>query len=211
MRPGLMLSTVLAAVSVMLGAGGVMGQDKSKPGSATAQPGAPDMQAMMQKMMELATPGAPHQLLAKMAGKWSITTRMWTGGPVAPPTESKGTAEMAMILGGRFLSQEVRGDFNGMPFEGTGLYGYDNAQKKYISFWIDNMGTMMMTGLGTADSAGKVITYVSIYDDPMTGEKNKKIRQVLRFVSDDQIAFEMYDSQQGKEFKSFDMTYNRVK
>ncbi len=211
MRPRLMLCTVFAAVSVMLGAGGVMGQDKSKPGPATAQPGAPDMQAMMQKMMELATPGAPHQLLAKMAGKWSITTRMWTGGPGAPPTESKGTAEMAMIFGGRFLSQEVKGDFNGMPFEGTGINGYDNAQKKYISFWIDNMGTMMMTGLGTADSAGKVITYVSIYDDPMTGEKNKKVRQVMRFVSDDQIAFEMYDSQQGKEFKSFDMTYNRVK
>jgi len=32
----------------------------------------------------------------------------------------------------------------GMPFEGMGLDGYDNASKEYISIWIDNMGTGIM-------------------------------------------------------------------
>ena len=207
MRPRLMLCAVLVACGTMVGAGTVWGQDKGKPEEGKAQPSSAQMQAMMQ----MATPGPQHKLLEKLAGKWAITTRMWPGGPTAPPTESQGTSEMRMILGGRYLLEEVKGDFNGMPFEGMEIEGYDNFKKEHFIFWIDNMGTMMLTGTGSADSTGKVITYQSIYDDPMTGEKNKKMRQVVRIVSNDELAYEMYDSQQGKEIKTMEMTYKRVK
>ena len=195
---------MLAASLLLLGARPVRAQDANTPDSA-------QMRAMMQRMMEMATPGPQHKHLEKMAGKWTVSMRMWPDGPASPPTESQGTSEMRMILGGRYLQEEVKGVLNGMPFEGMEIEGYDNFKKEHFILWIDNMGTMMLTGTGSADSTGKVITYQSIYDDPMTGEKNKKMRQVVRIVSNDELAYEMYDSQQGKEIKTLEMTYKRVK
>jgi hypothetical protein len=206
-----MFYTVIVAIGAMLGAGGVWGQDKGKPEEAKAPPDSAQTQAMMQRMMELATPGPQHEHLARMAGKWTVSTRSWPGGPAAPPTEAQGTSEMKMILGGRFLMEEVKGDFNGMPYEGMEIEGYDNAKKEHFVFWIDNMGTMMLLGTGSADSTGKVITYQSAYDDPATGEKNKKMKQVVRIISDDELGYEMYDLQPGAEIKTMEMTYKRVK
>jgi hypothetical protein len=48
----------------------------------------------------------------------------------------------------------------------------------------------------------------------MTGEKNKKMKQVVRIVSDDELVYEMYDVQPasaGKEIKTMEMVYKRVK
>ena len=64
-----------------------------------------DPQAMMEVWKKLATPGEPHKLFATLAGSWTTTTKEWME-PGKPPTESTGTAEMKMLLDGRFLYQE---------------------------------------------------------------------------------------------------------
>ncbi len=64
-----------------------------------------DPQAMMEVYQKLATPGEPHKLFATLAGSWTTTTKEWME-PGKPPTESTGTAEMKMLLDGRFLYQE---------------------------------------------------------------------------------------------------------
>ena len=196
--------TMLFASLLLLGARPVRAQDANTPDSA-------QMAAMMAQMMKIATPGPQHKQLMTLAGKWTFTSRMYMGGPGAPPTESPGTADMEALAGGRYLMQKAKGEFSGMPFDGVGITGYDNGMQKYVSTWMDNMGTMIMTGTGTADSTGKVITFVFVYDDPMTGEKGKRPRQVLRIVSSDELVYEMYDSQGGKEFKVGEMAYRRVK
>jgi hypothetical protein len=61
-----------------------------------------DQQAMMEVWKKLATPGEPHKLFASLAGSWTTTAREWME-PGKPPTESTGTAEMKMLLDGRFL------------------------------------------------------------------------------------------------------------
>lgn len=68
---------------------------------------------------------------------------------------------MKMILGGRFLQQEVNGEMMGMPMNGIGITGYDNLKKKYVGFWIDNMGTGMYTMEGEMDKEGKACTYLN--------------------------------------------------
>lgn len=50
----------------------------------------PDEAAMMQKWMEFATPGEPHERLAERVGEWTFTTRMWSR-PGAEPEASSGT------------------------------------------------------------------------------------------------------------------------
>lgn len=67
-----------------------------------------DQQAMMEVWKKLATPGEPHKLFASLAGSWTTTAREWME-PGKPPTESTGTAEMKMLLDGRFLYQEYNG------------------------------------------------------------------------------------------------------
>ncbi len=64
-----------------------------------------DMQAMMEMYKKLATPGVPHKLFASLAGNWTTQMKEWME-PGKPPVESTGTAEMKMLLGGRFLYQE---------------------------------------------------------------------------------------------------------
>ena len=110
---------------------------------------------------------------------------------------------METILGGRFVVQHTRGQFEMegevMSFEGMGIFGYDNLKKKHIFVWLDNMGTMIMTAEGTADPTGKIITYFSEMPNPMTGE-TMPIKSVSTIVDDDKQIFEMYAQVGGTEW-----------
>ena len=60
-----------------------------------------DQQAMMELWKKMAMPGEPHKLFSSLAGNWTTTSKEWME-PGKPPTESTGTAEMKMLLDGRF-------------------------------------------------------------------------------------------------------------
>jgi hypothetical protein len=166
-----------------------------------------DMQAMMEVYTKLATPGAPHKVLGGMEGSWNATTKFWME-PNKPPTESTGACEQKMILGGRFLQQEFTGDMMGNPFTGIGVTGYDNHTKKYMSTWMDSMGTAILVFEGTASADGKTITQESRYDDPIKGPL--KWRSVTRIVDENTHVFEMYETgKRGKEEKMMEITYTR--
>ncbi len=119
---------------------------------AQAQP--PDPQAMMELYAKLAQPGDPHKLFATLVGSWTTQTTEWME-PGKPPTESSGTAEMKMLLDGRFLYQEISGQIMGQPFSGIAIDGYDNLRKKYITAWMDSMGTGIFAMEGTASVDGE--------------------------------------------------------
>ena len=81
----------------------------------------------------------------------------------------------------------------GMPHEGLGITGYGNFKKRYVSFWIDNHGTAMSTSTGTYDPATKAFTFEGLMDEPMTEEKDKKVRYVHKVVDNDRHFFEIHD------------------
>jgi len=167
-----------------------------------------DMQEMMEVYRELGTPGAPHELLASMAGSWVAKTKAWCMETHGVPMESTGTSENKMILGGRFLQQQFSGEMMGGPFTGIGIAGYDNYTKKYVSTWIDSMGTAILVFEGNASSDGKTITQECRRDDPFKG--SMKWRSVTRIVDGDTHVFEMYGSDgSGKEAKMMEITYTR--
>jgi len=171
------------------------------------QEGKMDMQGMMEVYTKLATPGAPHKVLASMAGSWRAKIKTWME-PNKPPTESTGTCEQKMILGGRFLQQEFTGDMMGNPFTGIGVTGYDNHTKKYVSTWMDSMGTAILFFEGTASEDGKTITQEACYDDPVKGPT--KWRSVIRIVDDNTHVFELSSADKsGKEEKMLEITYTR--
>jgi len=184
-------------------------QEKAKKDMPAVQ-GA-DMEAMMKKWAEAATPGEAHKKLNDMVGRWKTTSRIWMNGPDAPPAETQGTSEVKWILDGRFLQQEIKGELMGKPYNGIGFTGYDNMNKKYTSVWIDNTSTAMFTADGTLDRTGRVLTTVGKMDEPMTGEHDKSTMYVYRMESKDKQVFEIHDLSlpMGKT-KMMEMEYLRI-
>ncbi|MEO8350070.1 MAG: DUF1579 domain-containing protein, partial [Acidobacteriota bacterium] len=166
--------------------------------------------AMMEAWAKVATPGEAHKMLATSVGTWDTTVKSWWQ-PGAPPMESKGTAENRMIMGGRFLEGRFTGTMMDMPFEGLGYTGYDNYKKQFVSTWMDNMGTSIMTSVGKADSTGKTITFTGEMDDPMEG-KTKPVKNTMTIVDNDHQTFEMWSpGPDGKMAKMMEIHYMRKK
>jgi hypothetical protein len=180
-------------------------------GSAMAEDKKMTEQEMMAAYAKYMNPGPQHKLLEPLIGSWDCVSRMWMD-PGAPPTESKATAEKKWILGGRFIQEDASGIMGGMPFQGMGITGYDLIEQKYNNVWLDVMATSMMITSGQMDATGKVLTMTGSYKDPMADMQEKKLKTILRIVSNDQHIYEMYDIQpNGKEVKIFDLTYTRKK
>ncbi len=181
---------------------------KSAEAPAPAPEAMPDSATMMKNWQEYMTPGNEHQLMASWDGKWTSDITMWMA-PGAPPTKNSGMVVNKTILGGRYQRSEHKSTFDGMPFEGISMLAFDKAKKKFISTWIDNMGTGMMMGEGPWDASSKTITIAGKMVDPSVG-KEVDYRQTMRLVDDNTQVMEMFSKgADGKEFKNMEITYKR--
>ena len=98
----------------------------------------------------------------------------------------------------------------GMPFEGRGIDGYDRVQKKFVSSWMDNMGTMIMHSEGKLGGTPKALTLVAEYVDPMTG-KPTTAKMVTTILDDDRHKFEYFaPGPDGKYVLAMEMIYTTV-
>lgn len=162
---------------------------------------------IMELYKQLGTPGDAHKLLSRMEGSWETWTRSWME-PDQPPEESAGFCENKMILGGRFLQQDCSGEMMGNKFNGLSFTGYDNHTRKFVSTWMDSLGTALFVLEGPFNADGKSFTQRCRYDDPIKGPM--EWRSVCSLVDDDTISFEMYGTVLGgREEKMMEMTYTR--
>jgi hypothetical protein len=171
------------------------------PEAETAPP--MDSAAMAKAWENYMTPGDMHKWMASMDGKWEGEVSSWMA-PDAPPTTSKVTCENKTIMGGRYQESVNKGNMMGMPFEGRGTMAYDNSKKKFISTWIDNMGTGIMTMEGTYDEASKTLNMSGKMTDPASG-KDIDMREVVTMPDDKHQVMAMYCNQHGKEFKTMEI------
>jgi hypothetical protein len=154
-----------------------------------AAPAAAQDAEEMAAWQEYMTPGEEHQQLAAGAGEWRQELTFWMA-PGTPPQEATSTSSVEAILGGRYIAEEMTGTMMGMPFEGRGTFGYDNAKDQHFMTWVDNMGTGLMVGWGVLEGENKV-TYSGTFVDPATGE-DKPFRTVVTEVDADHMIMEMY-------------------
>jgi hypothetical protein len=190
----------ITALCVTLAVGTALAEDKKSEKQ-------PDPQAMMEMYKKLATPGEPHKLFASLSGSWTTTIKEWME-PGKPPMESTGSAEMKMLLDGRYLQQEFTGDMMGHPYSGVGISAYDNLRKRYVTIWIDTMGTGVFTMEGTASADGKTITLKGQHAEPGGGHMTH--RAVWKIVDSNTQTFDMYGTHgHGKEMKMLEINYTR--
>jgi len=163
----------------------------------------------MQKWTDYMTPSDVHKMMAASDGAWNMEIQMWMD-PNAPSQSMKASCVNKMILGGRYQQSINTGSYNGMPFEGHSLTGWDNARKIFVSTWIDNMGTGIMYMEGPWNDATKTIELKGKMTDPMTGQV-KDVRQTLKMVDDNTQVMEQYDMKDGKEYKAMEIKFTRAK
>jgi hypothetical protein len=190
-------------------------QNNEKSRASDAQKPTSEKNAMeegMKRWQEACTPGEQHKRLAELIGKWDTETRMWMAGPDAPPRSEKGTAEFKWLLDGRWLQQEWQGTMMGHPIKGFGITGYDNYKHKYLSSWVDSLTTTMNTAEGNFDQTGKVMLSFGPLDEPITGEHDKCVEYIWRFLSPDKMVFEVHDLPIGEtNTKVVEIIYTRKK
>ena len=163
--------------------------------------------AMMAAWQKFATPGEQQAWLQKMmAGSWTTSNKMWMG--PGDPTSSTGTAEVKTILGDRYIEEEHTGTFMGKPFHGKGVTGYDNAKKKFVSVWVDTMGTGIMISEGALAADGKTLNTVATSTNPMNGEP-ETTRVVDHFEGNKRVSEFYSKGPDGKEVKMMEITYTR--
>jgi hypothetical protein len=189
----------------------VLAADDKKEKSASGQPS----EAEMAMMMELAKPGQNHKMLEEGVGSWTYTVKMWMS-PDAPAMESSGTSVARAVFGGRYVITEhtgkmqmpgADGKMQDMEFKGMATEGYDNAKKKFVSSWIDNMGTGVMYMEGTYDPATKTLTYSGEYE--MIPGTKTKVRETIKFTDKNHRTFEFYEDRGGKEVRTMELSYTR--
>ena len=197
---------------------------EGKPGAAEMkQPSAEEMQKMMERMkkwMESIQPGKHHQTLDQFAGQWDTVTRMWMAGPGSPPTETKGVSDVKWVLGKRFLLEEHKGemlfpDASGemkpVPYEGIGLWGYDNIRNLYVGSWASTAGTNLQMMSGSADPSGKLIRLFGEMDEPMLDVYGRLVKFETRVIDKDKHVFTIYDLHAADDYKVVEITYTRKK
>ncbi|MEY2504038.1 MAG: hypothetical protein QOJ05_944 [Verrucomicrobiota bacterium] len=171
----------------------------------------------MKKMMELSMLNDNHKLLAATAGNWTNVVKMWMD-PKGAPTESKGTAVRKAVMDGRYVTGDYTGSFKmpgadgkmkDMNFKGMSLDGYDNVKQKFVSGWVDNMGTGIYITEGTYDASAKTITYTGEFE-MMPGMKTK-VREVIKLTDKDHMSMEYFEDRGQGEAKSMEINYTRKK
>ena len=204
----------IVAFSVFIAAASLaLAQSKDKKAAPAAD--APQLppgwtQADMQACMEAGTPGPMHERLTQSVGVWTGKSTMWMT-PGAEPVHSECTSTITSIMDGRFTRCEMAGEMPGMgPYNGFGLFGYDNVAKQFQSSWIGNCNTGIMKGVGELSSDGKTLTWVYTHTCPIT-KKPTTLREVERRTGRDAMTLETHgvDPKSGKEFKMMEINFTR--
>lgn len=176
-----------------------------------ASPVAPtDSATMMKNWQAYMNPGDMHKMIASWSGAWTAEITMWEK-PGSAPNKSTGSVMNKMVLGGRYQESVHTGTMMGMPFEGHGTLGYDNAKNIFESTWIDNMGSGIIKMSGPWVAATRSVTLTGMMTDPGTF-KETEYKETFTVIDDNTQMMAMYaPGADGKEFKMMEIKYSRKK
>ena len=129
--------------------------------------------------------GPEHANLKAFAGTWELTI---------DGVKEKGSAEIKSILGGRFITEDVKLPFGNFNMDWHGVIGYDHVKKQYTGVWFDNMSNTTKSDSGEADKTGRILSF--------RGEHVGKAKFLWRISNDGKKAMtiEMFEvAKDGKE------------
>ena len=140
-------------------------------------------------------PGEAHTVLARLAGNWEARARFWMSDPSVAPTECKATVKASLIMGGRFLFQQVDGQCGSQAVEAIGVIGYDNVTGRYQAASFSTMGTNISLHVGEKNDAGDIVLHLSYQDDATVGTVHR--RTVRSMPSDNEWVETAHETRNG--------------
>jgi len=169
-----------------------------------------DMAAMMAQAQKYTNPGEHHELLKRYLGEWDTEMTLFMGGKAMEPT--KGTSKSEWLMEGRWLKSDFQGSMMGMPMRIVSIMGYDNFKQSYVVTSVNSMDTIMIHQEGDMDPGGKALLMYGTLDEYLTGEHDKMVKTIVRFLSEDEMVMEVHDLPIGeKNTKVFEIRYKRRK
>ena len=154
------------------------------------------------------TPNENHRRLDYMIGTWNCSLKMWQG-EGSSPTESAGKSTSAWILDGRYVETKYEGNVLGEPYEGRGINGYDNINKRYFSMWLASNSTGGQIDAGQYNATTRTFTYAGKMNTPMG--KAMFTKMDVKIIDSDTHALTMYHGESKSEMKKFmEITYRRA-
>lgn len=152
-------------------------------------------------------PSEAHAEIAKLAGEWTANMKMFYA-PEAPPMETTFDSKMHMMLGGRYLVEEVSGDMMGEAFEGFMVLGHNNGTGETFSVWFDNFGTGITSAAGQRDEAG--VLHQTGLMQHAEAPSGSVYRSEMTVIDDDHFNVKMWGAMpDGSESLMMDMDYTR--
>jgi hypothetical protein len=134
-------------------------------------------------------PGLEHKVLWQRLGIWdTVVTKSGAAGQ--PPQVAKGYAVVRTRLGGRFVQQTLKCNFDGNTFEEFCISGYDRGTQKFTSYWIDTLGTSHLCTIGYFDQASGTVIESGETSTP-AGLVRSKI--VTKYITDDLLDRSTYE------------------
>jgi len=168
-----------------------------------------DSATMMKNWQAYMTKSDMHNMMEKWNGTWTSVITSWEK-PGAAPQTSNGSAEFKSVMNGMYQEGVHTSTMMGMPFEGHSTMAYDNEKKKFVSTWIDNMGSGIMMMEGAWDPATNSLTMTGKCYNPAMG-KDCDMKEVFKVIDDNNQVMEMYGPGPAGEWKMIEIKSTRKK
>jgi hypothetical protein len=152
-------------------------------------------------------PGAPHETLRNMVGRWSGQTQTWLD-PASAPDESKTEVTVESLLGGRWIRIDYQSTVQGKPHAGQRLVGFHKDAMVFEIAWVDSFHTgtsvILSTGAPRPDGA------VAVLGSYGAGNERWGWRTVLRQPQPGELVIEEYNiSPAGQEDRAVETRLTR--
>lgn len=99
----------------------------------------------------LAMPGDNHMMLDPLIGTWAVEMRVFPGPGADPIVSTDLTATREWILGGRYVEENLSGQFAGNPSARLAIIGYNNLEARYELATFDTFEPGFMIYHGQAE------------------------------------------------------------
>jgi hypothetical protein len=198
MRSHIVSTVAVSALAVGFLAGRVLSQEEP------AAPAEASEEAVMKVLEERRALTDEHRQLAAFAGEWDLEVLMFHS--PGEPQRSHAKSSARSLLGGRYVVEEIEGDFFGMQFQGLALSGYDKQRGKWVASWVDNYSTAIQPWEGTME--GAVLTMTAPSEEWMGQVYTPK--SVTRHLGADHLVYEHFAVlPEGQEWKKMEIRYTR--
>lgn len=166
--------------------------------SATSDTAKSESESKKDPVQQFMSPGEEHKMIASWNGSWIGEITFYQD-----KQEIKGTSVVTnkMIMGGRYQVSNQKGAMGKNNFEGMNTLGFDNQKKLFVSTWVDNMGTGIITLRGPWNETTKTINLTGTETDPVSGN-DKTVHETVRIIDNNRQIIEIFEpSSDGKETK----------